>query len=165
MVNELEIDRARIGLMGTSAGGGLAAGLVLRLRDAGTQPFAFIVLDAPMLDDRQDTPSSRLDKLAIWTREANAFGWRSYLGDVWGTDDVSPYAAPARATDLSGLPPILLTVGTADGFRDEVHEFARRLAEQGAAVDYRVYAGAPHGYAMFSDWPVTVRATRDKLEW
>ena len=64
-----------------------------------------------MIDDRQVTSSSRLDGLPIWSRESNEFGWRSYLGDLYGTDDIPVYAAPSRATDLSGLPPALVIVG------------------------------------------------------
>ena len=104
---------------GVSAGGGLAAALALLARDRGEVPVAFQLLECPMIDDRQTTSSSQLDGLPIWSRESNEFGWRSYLGDLYGRDDVPPYAAPARADDLSGLPPALVIVGGADGFRDE----------------------------------------------
>ena len=105
--DELGIDPSRIGVMGVSAGGGLAAALCLLARDRGEIPVAFQLLDQPMLDDRQITPSSREDGLAVWSRDSNTFGWKAYLGDLYGRDDVPPTAAPARATDLSGLPPDL----------------------------------------------------------
>ena len=80
-----------------------------------------------MLDDRMNTPSSMLDGLPLWSRESNAFGWRAYLGDRYGTDHVPPDAAPARAAELAGLPPTFITVGTADCLRDEAIDFAARL--------------------------------------
>ncbi|MDT5259774.1 MAG: hypothetical protein QOD10_4854 [Mycobacterium sp.] len=70
-----------------------------------------------MLVDRGLTASSQLEELPVWTSEPNAFGWRSHLGDRYGTDDVSLYAAPARATELSGLPPTFIGVGTVDCLR------------------------------------------------
>jgi acetyl esterase/lipase len=162
---ELDVDLDQFGVMGASAGGGLAAALALRFRDEGQNCFKFMILDAPMLDDRLVTPSSQLDNLAIWSREANRFAWDCYLGQRIESDDVSFYAAPARAEDLGGLPPTLLTVGSADGFRDEGIAFAGKLAQQGVAVDLRVYAGAPHGYGMFQSWPTAARAARDTLDW
>jgi len=83
--------------------------------DRGEVPVQFQLLDCPMLDDRQVTPSSRLDDLMIWTRESNTFGWQSYLGDLYGADNVPPTAAAARAEDLSGLPEAYVCVGGADG--------------------------------------------------
>src|SRR6202042_1141629 len=103
--DELGVDPGRVGVSGTSAGAGLAAGLALLARDRGEVPLRFQLLDCPMLDDRQTTPSSQLDGLHVWNRHSNTFGWRSYLGDLYGTPDIPPYAAAARATDLTGLPP------------------------------------------------------------
>src|SRR5207302_8938233 len=78
---ELGVDPARVGLAGVSAGGGLAAGLALAARDRGIQ-IQFVLLEAPMLDDRQITPSSQYDDLAVWSRESNSFGWRAYLAGL-----------------------------------------------------------------------------------
>src|SRR5207248_11626500 len=111
---ELGVDRACVGLRGLSAGGGLAAALALVARDRGEVPLKFQLLDSPMLDDRRTTPSSQSDDLAIWSRESNAFGWRAYLGDLFGRADVPPYAAPARAEALAGLPATLVSVGALD---------------------------------------------------
>ena len=94
---ELGIASDRIGVAGASAGGGLAAALALLARDRGEVPVHFQLLECPMIDDRQTTSSSQLDGLPIWSREANEFGWRSYLGDLYG-GDVPAYAAAARAT-------------------------------------------------------------------
>jgi acetyl esterase/lipase len=142
---ELQVDNARIGVNGISAGGGLAAALSLLVRDRGELSLAFQALECPMIDDRQCTPSSQQDGLPIWSRSDNEFGWRAYLGPLYGSADLPYLAAPARATDLSGLPPSYLAVGTVDGFRDEVIDYATRLSQAGVPTDLRVYAGAPHG--------------------
>src|SRR5262249_29652588 len=131
----LGVDSDRIGIRGASAGGGLAAALALLARDRGALSIAFLLLESPMLDDRQTTPSIQPDDLLVWTREANSFAWGSYLGELVGTPDVPAYAAPARADDLSGLPPTLISVGTADGFYDEDVDFARRLSEAGVPTE------------------------------
>jgi acetyl esterase/lipase len=160
----LGIDRARIGVRGISAGAGLAAAVALLARDRGVD-LAFQLLDSPMLDDRQITPSSRQDGLAVWTREANAFGWRAYLGDLYGTDAVPPTAAPARATDLSGLPPAFVSVGTADGFHDEAVDYAHRLERAGVPCELHVYAGAPHGYHLAGETAIARQARQDMTAW
>jgi acetyl esterase/lipase len=161
--DELGVDRDAIVLHGVSAGGGLAAGLTLLARDRGEVPVAFQILDTPMLDDRRITASSRQDELAIWNRESNEFGWRSYLGDRFDTDDVPAYAAPTRATDLAGLPPAFVSVGTCDGFRDEDVDYALRLNQAGVPTELHVYAGAPHGYQFARDTAV-YRASRLDIE-
>jgi len=163
--DELGVDRERIGVRGISAGGGLAAAVALLARDRGEVAVAFQLLDCPMLDDRQRTPSSRLDGLPVWSRESNAFGWRSYLGDLAGTDDVPPTAAPARATDLTGLPPAFVSVGTVDGFRDEDVDYALRLNQAGVACELHVYPGAPHGYQMAPRSRPAVQARQDARAW
>ena len=143
--DELGVDPDRIGIGGQSAGGGLAAGLALLARDRGEVPVAFQLLIYPMLDDRQITPSSGWPD-PIWPPSANTYGWTAYLGDRKGGPDVEPYAAPARATDLAGLPPTLIAVGAIDGFSDEDIDYAVRLRHAGVPVDLHVYAGAPHGF-------------------
>jgi acetyl esterase/lipase len=162
---EIGIDPDHIGIGGVSAGGGLAAALALLARDRGEVPLRFQLLDCPMLDDRQITPSSQLDGLAIWSRASNTFGWRSYLGDLYGTDDVPAYASPARATDLTGLPPAYVCVGGADGFRDEDIAYATRLSQAGVPTDLHVFAGAPHGVMMFTDVPVAQRYAESTASW
>lgn len=162
---ELGVDPDRIGITGVSAGGGLAAALALLARDRGEVPVQFQLLDCPMLDDRQVTPSSRLDGLQIWTRESNTFGWRSYLGDRYGTDDVPAYAAPARAEDLTGLPPAYVCVGAVDGFRDEDITYAMRLNQAGVPAELHVFPGAPHGVMMFTGTAVAERYTRPLEDW
>lgn len=145
----LGIDANRVGVIGTSAGGGLAAALALLARDRGELPLSFQLLECPMIDDRQVTSSSQRPDLPIWSREENAFGWRSYLGERYG-GDVPGYAAVARATDLAGLPPSMVIVGAADGFQDEDIEYAQRLNRSGVPCELHVLAGVPHGIQAFA---------------
>jgi len=163
--DELGIDPSRIGVTGLSAGGGLAAALALLARDRGGPPIAFQLLDCPMLDDRQATWSSRRDGLPVWSRRSNEFGWRSYLGALYGTDDVPSTAAPARATDLSGLPPAFVSVGSIDGFLDEDVDYALRLNRAGIPCELHVYPGAPHGYQIAVAAPIVVQSRRDLEGW
>jgi acetyl esterase/lipase len=161
---ELGIAPDRIGISGVSAGGGLAAALALLARDRAEVPVAFQLLEGPMIDDRQTTSSSRLDGLPIWSRESNEFGWRSYLGERYG-GDVPAYAAAARATDLAGLPPALVIVGGADGFRDEDIEYALRLNQAGVPTELHVLPGAPHGVQYFADSVVARRWNQMVTQW
>jgi acetyl esterase/lipase len=163
--DELGVDRDRIGISGISAGGGLAAALGLLARDRGEVPLAFQLLNCPMLDDRQRTASSQLDGLAVWSRDTNTFGWRCYLGDLYGTDEVPYTAAPARCQDLSGLPPAFVSVGTVDGFRDEDIDYAVRLNQAGVPCELHVYPGASHGYQIAVDSAIVRQSNRDVLDW
>lgn len=162
---ELGVDPDRIGVSGVSAGGGLAAALALLARDRGEVPLAFQLLECPMIDDRQVSSSSRLDGLPIWSRESNEFGWRNYLGDLYGRDDVPIYAAATRASDLSGLPPALVIVGGADGFRDENIDYAMRLNQAGVPTELHVLPGAPHGVQMFPGSVLAKRWNQIVTEW
>jgi len=158
------LDPDRIGIGGSSAGGGLAAATVLATRDRGLPAFTFQALIAPMLDDRRTTPSSRWD-VPVWPPPSNIYGWNAYLGGLGG-DDVPSHAAPARATDLSGLPPTLITVGSVDGFLDEDVAFAQRLWHAGVDVDLRVHAGIPHGIGLVAPRSPAVQAILDEFdEW
>lgn len=163
--DELGVDPDHIGIGGVSAGGGLAAALALLAHDRGEVPVRFQLLECPMLDDRQATPSSQLDGLAIWTRNSNTFGWRSYLGNLYGTPDVPAYAAPARAADLAGLPPAYVCVGAVDGFRDEDIAYAMRLNQAGVPAELHVYPGVPHGVMLFAGTGVARRYAQGVEEW
>jgi acetyl esterase/lipase len=162
---ELGIDPSCIGIYGASAGGGLAAGLALLARDRGVVDVAFQFLQYPMIDDRQVTHSSRLDGLHVWSRHSNTFGWKAYLGDLYGTDDVPDYAAAARAEDLHGLPPAYLCVGALDGFRDEDIAYAQGLLQAGVPTELHVLPGVPHGFELVGDSAVSRQAAHNADQW
>ncbi len=142
---ELGVERIAIG--GASAGGGLAAGLALLARDRGEVQVAFQLLIYPMIDDRNVTPASHaITDPRVWNRERNRLGWKAYLGRDGGGDEVSPYAAAARARNLANLPPAYIAVGALDLFVDENIEYAQRLIQAGIHTELRVYPGAYHGF-------------------
>lgn len=145
--DELNIDPDRIVVIGGSAGGGLAAGLVLRARDSGGPAVAGQLLMCPMLDDRNDTASAhQMAGQPMWNRAANEVGWSALLGNAAGGPDVDHYAAPARATDLSGLPPTYIDVGSRDTFRDEDVAYADRIWRAGGVAELHVWPGGCHGF-------------------
>ena len=110
---ELGVDTARIAVGGSSAGGGLAAATALLARDRGGPALCFQLLIYPMLDDRNVTPSAlEFDDILSWSRQHNLSGWTALLGEQPRGDNVSEYAAPARASDLSALPPAIIQVGS-----------------------------------------------------
>lgn len=163
---ELELDPARIGVSGVSAGGGLAAALALLARDRGEFAIAFQHLIYPMIDDRTCTapdPHPHTGQY-VWTKEHNRFGWTSLLGSAPGHDAVEPYAAAARAADLSGLPPAYVSVGALDLFLEENLEYVRRLSRADVPVELHVYPGAFHGFHRVPDASVTRQAMRDERE-
>jgi acetyl esterase/lipase len=162
--DELGIDPSRLVIAGGSAGGGLAAGTALMARDRGGPALSHQILMCPMLDDRGVTPSSQeLDNEGVWDRTSNVTGWRALLGDACGGPDVSPYAAPARAQDLTGLPPAFIDVGSVETFRDEDIEYAARLSQAGGSVEFHMWPGGFHGFDMMvphSALAQIARATR-----
>ncbi|MEO3872427.1 alpha/beta hydrolase [Nonomuraea sp. B12E4] len=162
---ELGIDLTRLAVGGASAGGGLAAATVLLARDRGGPDVAFQFLVCPMLDDRNITPSSHeFTQAVVWDRAANLFGWTALLGDRVGAEDVSPYAAPARAADLAGLPPAFIDVGELEVFRDEDMDYALRLARAGVSTEFHLYPGAFHGFdGMVPDTELSRRARAARL--
>ncbi|MCX4751693.1 alpha/beta hydrolase [Kitasatospora sp. NBC_01287] len=144
---ELGLDADRIILGGKSAGAGLAAGLALLTRDrGGPVPIGQLLL-SPMLDDRNDTFSShQMAGHDTWDRASNTTAWQALLGDRYGTADLSPYAAAARATDLSRLPPAYIEVGSAETFRDEAVGYADAIWRAGGEAELHVWPGAFHGF-------------------
>jgi acetyl esterase/lipase len=165
----LGVDPARIGVMGDSAGGGLAAGVCLLARDRGGPPVAAQLLIYPMLDDRTHTPDPALLPFLTWSYDDNITGWAALLGDKAridgaGTGAVSPYAAPARATDLTGLPDTYIDVGDLDIFRDEDITYARRLSDAGVPTELHLHPGCPHAFeALARRADVSQRAIGDRV--
>ncbi|WP_435280692.1 alpha/beta hydrolase [Streptomyces koelreuteriae] len=140
--SELGVDPERIAVGGHSAGGNLAAALALRARDEQGPGIRFQLLNQPGLDDRQETWSQRNFTDTPWmNRDKTAAAWRHYLGPRPAT----PYAAPARATDLSGLPPAYLATAELCPARDEGIEYALRLLQAGVPVELHQWSGTFHG--------------------
>jgi triacylglycerol lipase len=155
----LGIDAARIAVTGESAGGGLAAGLALLARDRSGPAICHQHLIYPMIDDRTCRESAGPHTgHFVWSPESNAFGWASLLGSEPGGEDVSPYAAAARAEDLAGLPPTFISVGALDLFLEEDLAYARRLYAAGVPTELHVWPGAYHGFDMVAGAGVTRRA-------
>jgi acetyl esterase/lipase len=141
------VDPNRVAIGGASAGGGLAAALALRIRDEGHVAPAFQLLVYPMLDDRTAAQAdSAAEYRRLWNNKSNAFGWASYLGAPPGSSGVSAHAAPARCTDLSGLPPAWVGVGSLDLFYDEDVTYAQRLQAAGVRCELVTIPGAFHGF-------------------
>jgi acetyl esterase/lipase len=142
---ELGLDPARIVIAGASAGGGLTAALALTVRDkGGPRPLGQLLM-CPMLDDRGESASMRqMDGHDFWDRGWNGFGWSALLGSARGGPDVPAYAAPARATDLSGLPPAHIEVGSAESLRDEAVDYAHRIWRAGGEAELHVWSGGFH---------------------
>jgi acetyl esterase/lipase len=161
---ELGVDTARIAVMGDSAGGGLAAGTALLARDRGGPALAHQILIYPMLDDRNTTPDPELVPFAVWSYDDNITGWGALLGDNIGGANVGAYAAPGRATDLSGLPPCYLEVGQLDIFRDEDLSYALGLSDAGVTVEFHLRPGVPHGFEAYAHaTDIARRSVNDRL--
>jgi acetyl esterase/lipase len=164
---ELRVDPARIAVTGESAGGGLAAALALLARDRSGPRICFQLLEIPVLDDRLCTASMRaFTDTPVWDRANAERSWRLYLGHgvASGDPDVSPYAAPFRAGDLSGLPRTHIVAAEFDPLRDEAIGYAGRLLTAGVSTELIVYAGTFHGSTMFADAAVSKRMWRDTID-
>ena len=147
----LNIDRERIGVIGSSAGGGLAAAVALKARDSNGPSLCFQFLDIPELDDRLNTVSAQtFVDTPVWYRHNAELSWKYYLGEGLrpGSSAVPPYAAPARATDLSGLPPAYVSAMEFDPLRDEGILYALGLMQAGVKVELHMYPGTFHGSAV-----------------
>jgi acetyl esterase len=142
---DLGVDPERIAIGGVSAGGGLAAAVALMARDRGGPALCLQVLDIPELDDRLMTASMlAYADTPVWSHPNAILSWQAYLGQDRGAG-TSPYAAPARAADLSGLPPAYVVTCEFDPLRDEGIEYARRLIEAGVPTELHHYPGTFHG--------------------
>ena len=158
----LGVDSDRVALAGTSAGGGLAAATALLARDRGGPSVCFQLLHIPELDDRLQTGSMQafVDS-PMWNRPLAVQSWQAYLGPLYGTPDVPAYAAPARAADLSGLPPAYISTAENDPLRDEGITYAQRLLQAGVSVELHQFPGTFHGSMVVTAAAVSKRAHRE----
>jgi acetyl esterase/lipase len=160
--DELGFDPGRVVVAGGSAGGGLAAGVALLCRDRAGPTLLAQLLMCPMLDDRNDTISShQFVGVGVWDRGSNDVGWDALLGERRRTDAVSIYAAPTRATDLSGLPPTFIDVGSAEVFRDEDVAYAMQIWADGGVAELHVWPGGFHGFQAMGGPATVARQSRE----
>ncbi|MFF9404717.1 alpha/beta hydrolase [Streptomyces anandii] len=161
--DDLGVDAGRVAVHGTSAGGGLSAAVALMARDRGGPALAFQYLELPELDDRQDSLSMRrLTDTPGWNAPNARTSWRHYLGERAGGDDVPVYAAPARAKDLSGLPPAYVVAVEFDPCRDEAVAYAQNLYAAEVPVELHVFPGAYHLAFLVPTAEVTRRRTEER---
>jgi acetyl esterase len=162
---ELGADPDRVAVHGQSAGGGLAAALTLLARDRGGPAIRFQYLGIPAVDDRLDTPSmlAYIDT-PVWNRPNAVLSWAAYLGaGLPGTDDVSAYAAPARAKDLCDLPPAYVSVMQFDPLRDEGIQYAQSLLAAGVRCELHLFPGTFHASAMVPYAEVSQREAAEAI--
>ncbi|KAF4845218.1 Lipase 2 [Colletotrichum siamense] len=141
----LRIDPSRIAVMGESAGGGLAAALTIKAKNANfSPPIAHQILSSPMLDDR--TSGQVPGDFCLWDAEDNLTAWTAYLGQPPGGNNVSVLAAPGRLTDASELPPLYLDTSQFDLFVHENMEYVQKHLQAGVHTECHLYPGLPHGF-------------------
>ncbi|CAN5404115.1 alpha/beta hydrolase [soil metagenome] len=159
---ELGIDPDRLAVGGSSSGGTLAAAVALMARDRGGPALVFQMLVYPALDDRLDTTSmhSFVAGTAL-TQSRVGWMWKHYLGDLHA--ETPAYAAPARATDLTGLPRAYVEVGALDPLRDECIAYGARLLAADVPTDIQVIAGAPHAFEGIASAKITQRAFAERV--
>ncbi len=162
----LQVDSARIGIAGQSAGGCLAAATALLTRDRQGPPLCFQFLGIPVLDDRMTSPSMRqFTDTPVWDRGKSEISWAHYLGDAYtaGAEDVPIYAAPARCEDLTGLPSAYISTMEFDPLRDEALDYGCRLLQARVATEIHNYPGTFHGASLFAHTTIAQRETADML--
>ena len=160
----LGIDPARLAIAGQSAGGGIAAGIALMARDRGFPALCFQLLEIPELDDRLDTPSMlAFQDTPLWNRPNAVWSWKHYLGPNH-KGEPSPYAAPARARDLFGLPPAYVSTMEFDPLRDEGILYALRMLQAGVSVELHSVPGTFHGSGMLPGADVSRRNAQEAID-
>lgn len=158
----LGIDRDRIVVGGESAGGGLTVAVCLYARDKGEIPVALQLPLYPMLDC-EDTESSADNHGRVWDTKRNHWGWKHYLGDLYGSKDISKYASPARETDYSGLPPCYTFVADGEPFYSETLTYVKNLREAGVEARVDIYHGNTHAFDMLLPWQKQSKTAKRRL--
>lgn len=166
-MDELGVDQRRIVVVGFSAGGGLAAGVALLARDRDGPRLCGQVLVCPMLDDRNTTVSARQYPTGgSFSSNDNRFAWTLVLGGRAGADDVSIYDAPARAQNVTDLPPAYIEAGSAEPFRDEAVQYASHIWECGGGAELHIWPGAPHSFNLLApEAAISKVANETRLSW
>ncbi|NLG11207.1 MAG: alpha/beta hydrolase [Coriobacteriaceae bacterium] len=163
--DSLGVNINQLFVAGQSAGGGLTAAVTALARDRGEVAVAFQMPLYPMLDDRMNTPSATNNNAPAWDSHSNRICWQMYLGDLFGTDKVPPYAAPARLSDFSNLPPTYTFVGDIEPFRDETVNYIKALRDAGVSAKVDVFEGCYHAFDIIgADKEIGKEATRRWVE-
>lgn len=158
--DELGVRRDRIVVGGESAGGGLAAAVTIYARDKGEIPVYYHFPLYPMLDC-YDTPSSAHNYGLMWGTRRNHLGWRMYLGPLYGTVPIPPYASPSRLEDFAGMPPAYSYVNQGEPFHDELLAYIQKLKDAGIPASVDVFSGKAHAFDFFPT--KNARTAKDKL--
>jgi acetyl esterase len=163
----LGIDPARIGVIGESAGGGLAAAVAQMARDKNGPKLAAQILVYPMLDHRTGGEAcphnNRTTGEFVWNRSSNQFGWGALQGAYQPTDHRKGWFSPALADDLAGLPPTWIGTGSLDLFFDEDLDYAKRLVDAGVPLELHVYPGGPHAFNLAAEATIAQSFNRDMM--
>ncbi|KAL6248285.1 hypothetical protein RBB50_004540 [Rhinocladiella similis] len=166
----LGIDPAAIVVFGVSSGGALAAATCLMARDRKfpATPIKAQMLYSPLLDDRLHRSSDQQFEYGnpastAWIRRV----WQHTLGEAYGSETVTPYQAPGRATDLSNLPPAYIDVGECEVFRDSSIAYAATMWKCGSTCELHIWPGAFHGFDVLDDpnVPLIHIANQTKRTW
>ena len=130
-------------------------------------PFRSYSENLEWLDDRNDTVSARqFAESALWDRTSNETAWKALLGDLSGAEEVSYYAAPARAMNVTNMPSTYIECGSCETFRDEDVTYAARLWAAGVQAELHVWPGAFHGFDALAPWAaLSIEARRARRKW
>lgn len=164
--DSLNISRNQIGVAGNSADGGLTATLTLLAHHRKYPSICFQIPLYPMIDNRNNTPSANeINEGFIWNKKTNEFGWKMYLGDLYGADTIPSFAAAAREEDYINLPYTYTCVGQLDPFRSETLTYVTKLTEAGVDVEFHLYPGAFHGFETVSmDADISISAMNEYVK-
>lgn len=162
-VRELQVNPNQLMVGGESAGGGLTAALSIYARDKDEVAIAYQMPLYPMIDDRMTTKSARNNDAPVWNTKSNENGWKLYLGSLYGTNNVPPYAAPARLNNFTGLPPAFTFVGNIEPFYDETVAYMEQLKAVGISVEYYVFEGCYHAFDIIAPKSPQAKRAREVM--
>lgn len=166
----LGIDPAQVIIYGVSGGGALAAIICLMARDRKRPivPVKGLMLHTPMLDDRcQSLSDQQFEFGSPWCGVTNRMAWDRVLGELRGTDHVTGYHAPSRATDLSNLPPTYIDAAECEVFRDPAMLWAMDMWRCGSTCELHIWPGGWHIFDMMdgANAPLVQTAVATKRSW
>jgi acetyl esterase/lipase len=161
--SELGINSNRIGIMGESGGGGIAAGVAIMARENDIQ-LAHQILVYPMLDDRRSLMEKHIAEYQLLSNHDLYICWEAALGEVPGSDGISEIVSPGRLENFEGLAPAFISVGFFDNLRQESMEYAERLLKAGVSIEFHLYPNVPHAFDLVApEAAVSKRAFADYL--